>query len=208
MSTCFSGRCQPRGRVTTVGRRTSVRSAYAFPSGDVKASVPRAASRRCSTLPTTFGQVGLEASSRSANQTRAPELRALIAIFAGEAGPVISTRRSVSAGGGGGTDQSPSRMSRGAGQEVEPLAAGDPLPALVPRGEQLATARIEATVQFLHEGERLVGEDLLAARDLGVTGDLDGHAAALHSGDDAPHAVLIFAQMRSRRNRIAGNTAA
>src|SRR4029453_10398707 len=63
-----------------------------------------------------------------------------------------------------------------AGQEVESLAMGDPLPALVSRGEQLAAPRIEATMQLLHEGERLVGEDLLAARDVDVTGDHDGHA--------------------------------
>ena len=121
---------------------------------------------------------GLEASSRSASHTRAPELSALIAIFAGDAGPVISTRRSVSAGRRrrhrpvAGADVARSRAGSRAARR------GRSVRGVVPRGEQLATARIEPMVQFLHEGERLVGEDLLAARDLDVTGDLDGHAAA------------------------------
>src|SRR5918994_7131589 len=58
-----------------------------------------------------FGQVGQLASSRSASHTFAPELNALIAIFAGVAGPVISTRRSCSAGGAGATVHSPVRTS-------------------------------------------------------------------------------------------------
>ena len=79
------------------------------------------------------------------------------------------------------------------------LPVGDPFAASRPCDEQVATARIEPVVQLLHEGERLLGEDLLAARDLDVRGDLDGHAAAApfrascstrcpHLGADAPTA--------------------
>ena len=74
--------------------------------------MPRAASRRLRIASMTFGQVGMLASSRSASQTFAPELSALMAIFAGVAGPVISTRRSCSAGGAGATVQSPSGSRR------------------------------------------------------------------------------------------------
>ncbi|BAS16056.1 hypothetical protein AHiyo8_43590 [Arthrobacter sp. Hiyo8] len=59
----------------------------------------------------TFAHVGVLASSRSASHTLAPEFRALMAILAGEAGPVISTRRSCRATGASATFQSPSRMS-------------------------------------------------------------------------------------------------
>ena len=48
----------------------------------------------------TFAQVGASASSRSAMNTRAPELSALIIIL-GSAGPVISTRRSSRSAGAG-----------------------------------------------------------------------------------------------------------
>ena len=59
----------------------------------------------------TLPQVGVLASSRSASHTLAPEFRALMAILAGEAGPVISTRRSCRAAGAAATFQSPSRTS-------------------------------------------------------------------------------------------------
>ena len=64
----------------------------------------------------TFSQVGAEASSKSASQIRAPELRALIVILR-SVGPVISTRRSSSAAGAGATRQSPSRMCAVSGRK-------------------------------------------------------------------------------------------
>ena len=85
-------------------------TAYSLPSGEVKARRPRTASRRVSCPPTTLRQCGVLASSRSASHTRAPELRALIAIF-GSVGPVISTRRSRRSAGTGATVQSESRTS-------------------------------------------------------------------------------------------------
>ena len=61
--------------------------------------------------------LGQLASSRSASHTFAPELRALMAIFAGVAGPVISTRRSCNAGGASATCHSDSRMCRVSGRK-------------------------------------------------------------------------------------------
>ncbi len=55
-----------------------------------------------------FAHVGLLASSKSAMNTRAPELRALMIILA-SVGPVISTRRSERSEGAGGTRHSASR---------------------------------------------------------------------------------------------------
>ena len=52
----------------------------------------------------TFSQSGVFESSKSANQTFAPELRALIVIFR-SVGPVISTRRSFKPGAAGATFQ-------------------------------------------------------------------------------------------------------
>ena len=70
----------------------------------------RTASAIATWPPITFAQVGLSASSRSAMNTRAPELSALIIILV-SAGPVISTRRSSRSGGAGATRQSAARMS-------------------------------------------------------------------------------------------------
>ena len=59
---------------------------------------------------TTFGQSGALASSKSAMNTLAPELRALMIILR-STGPVISTRRSCRSSGVGATRQSPSRTA-------------------------------------------------------------------------------------------------
>jgi hypothetical protein len=72
----------------------------------------------------TLSHVGVLASSRSASHTLAPEFSALMAILAGEAGPVISTRRSCRAAGAGATFQSPSRTSLVSGRKSRlPLRA-------------------------------------------------------------------------------------
>ncbi len=94
------------------------------------------------------------------------------------------------------------------GQEAERLARGDALAAFVPRGEQVATARVEPLVQLLDEGEGLVGEDLAAARDLVVAGDLDAHAAAAPFRGCRSTLWFIFAQKPPRRYRNMGNGAA
>ncbi len=56
-----------------------------------------------------FSQSGVFASSKSASQTFAPELSALMVIFR-SVGPVISTRRSTRPGAGAGTRQSESSL--------------------------------------------------------------------------------------------------
>ena len=88
--TCFSSRCQPRGR----GISTAVLSfsRYCLPPCS-KLIVRRTASRRLSCPSTMLCQVGQLASSKSAMKVEAPQLSALITILR-SVGPVISTRRS------------------------------------------------------------------------------------------------------------------
>ncbi len=111
----------------------------------------------------TLAQCGVFASSRSANQTFAPEFRALIIILR-SVGPVISTRRSRRSGGAGATCQSPSRTAAVSGQEVQPAGAGDLVP-LGPAGrQQLVPAVREPLVEEGDELQRPVGEDLRGPR--------------------------------------------
>ena len=73
---------------------------------------------------TTLAHVGVDASSKSASQTFAPELRALMVILR-SVGPVISTRRSSRPGAGGATCQSPSRIPWVSGRKssISPAAS-------------------------------------------------------------------------------------
>src|SRR5687768_187419 len=118
------------------------------------------ASYRLTWPPTTLLQCGVLASSMSASQTRAPELRALIVIFR-SVGPVISTRRSWRSSGTGATVQSPA-------------GAGDLLAAHSAGGQELVTAGPEPSLQLRDEVEGLGGEDLGSSLDL-ATGDLNVH---------------------------------
>ena len=104
MLMCFSSRCQPRGRTTIVASSSSGRSWYCLPSSLVKSISRSSASLRLSWPPIMLSHSGVLASSKSASQTLAPELSALIVIFL-SVGPVISTRRSTSPGAGAATRQ-------------------------------------------------------------------------------------------------------
>ena len=104
MRMCFSGRCQPRGLTTIVASSPSGRSAYDLPSSLVKSMVLSRASLRLSWPSIMFDHSGVLASSKSASQTLAPELSALIVIFL-SVGPVISTRLSTRPAAGGATRQ-------------------------------------------------------------------------------------------------------
>ena len=97
-------------------------------------------------------------------KTRAPELRALIIIL-GSAGPVISTRRSSKSGGAGATVQAASRISRVADEEVRPRARSSSAWRSVAALQELETQRAEAALQVGDEGERVVGQDPVGARD-------------------------------------------
>src|SRR5690625_508865 len=108
--TCFSSRCQPRGRTSSTACSSNGRSRYCLPPPS-KARVPRTASRRARWPAKRLSQVGAVESSKSAMKQLAPELSALITIF-GSTGPVISTRRSRRASGRGATRQSRSRRAR------------------------------------------------------------------------------------------------
>ena len=78
--------------------------------------VPATASRRLSWPSISASQVGLVESSKSAMNTRAPELSALMIILR-STGPVISTRRSCSWPGISATRQSDSRIARVSGRK-------------------------------------------------------------------------------------------
>ena len=155
------------GASRAAGRRACAArspSRYDLPSGESNASVPRTASISAACPPTTFAQVGDSASSRSAMNTRAPELSALIIIF-GSAGPVISTRRSSRSAGAGATVQSASRIVARAGQEVEPIRRHRAPPvARARRWRRSSAERPEAALQVGDERERLVGQDALGRR--------------------------------------------
>jgi hypothetical protein len=79
-------------------------SAYRLPSGLAKSIDRRTASRRFTCPWIVFSHVGVFESSKSAMNTFAPELSALMIIFR-STGPVISTRRSWRSAGAGATFQ-------------------------------------------------------------------------------------------------------
>src|SRR5215217_4159689 len=108
-SACFSSRCQPRGRTTSVA--SWLFRWYRLPSGLTYSRVRRTASMQLSWPAMTLVHGGERASSKSAMKTLAPELSALIIIFR-STGPVISTRRSFKSAGVGATCQLRSRISR------------------------------------------------------------------------------------------------
>ncbi len=90
-STCFSFRCHPRGRTSSVAIWSF--SLYCLPSGDSNVMVRRTASRRLICPRIVLCQVGVLESSKSDMNIFAPEFRALMTILR-STGPVISTRRS------------------------------------------------------------------------------------------------------------------
>ena len=178
-STCRSGRCQPRGRITSVAISSFRR--YCF--SPVSSSISRRTASRTLRCPsTTFVHVGEDASSKSAMKTRAPELSALIIILR-STGPVISTRRSSRPGGAGGTRQSPSRTARVSSRKsgFAPASssawrsrrrAGAPLSS----GRARAGAAPRARARRRENGTVRRGEDLDAVGDGGR-----GHARAASS---------------------------
>ena len=107
----------------------------------------RVASRTAACPATTLAQVGESASSRQHMKTLAPELSALMTIFA-SAGPVSSTRRS-SRSGGRGRDR-PFGLAQLArlGRELRALAGGEARLALVARRQQREAARAEAVLEL------------------------------------------------------------
>ena len=108
----------PRGASPGAARAVSRprRSAGSACRGVSSSIVPSIASVRFAWPSSMLAQVGEFASSKSAMNMRAPELRALITIFR-SVGPVISTRRSRSGSGTGSIVQSPSRISRVSGRK-------------------------------------------------------------------------------------------
>ena len=95
----------------------------------VESMVRSSASVRLRCPSMQFSHVGEFASSKSAMNTRAPELSALITIFR-STGPVISTRRSAISSGNGAIRQSPRARRRcpGGSRAARLPEAPEPLP--------------------------------------------------------------------------------
>ena len=106
-----------------------------------------------------LAQVGELESSKSAMNTRAPELSALITILR-STGPVISTRRSAISSGVGATRQSPARMSAVSGRKSGSSPRMQALEPLCPPRQQLDPARAERALQIVEEAAGIVGEDV------------------------------------------------
>ena len=124
---------------------------YSRPFSATKESVPRAASRRLRIASMTFDQLGQLASSRSANQTLAPELSALMAILAGVAGPGHLDPAVEQRGRRGGDLPLALPDRRGLGQEVKSAGGRRLLAANRARGQQLVATAGEALVQLLEK---------------------------------------------------------
>src|ERR1700716_2913657 len=111
---CFSSRCHPRGRTTSVAVFSL--SLYTRPSGFRNSIVRSIASMRLRCPSMRLRQVGVFASSKSAMYTEAPELSALITILR-SVGPVISTFRVRRSAGTRATVHSDSRRGRESGRK-------------------------------------------------------------------------------------------
>ena len=116
---CFSSRCQPRGR--TISTACSANGFERVVLAAVRRHPVERAGDGLAQRALAGEQVG-PGRRRSSPRSRpcstcAPELSALMTIF-GSTGPVISTRRSSSAGGSSATRQSAARMRGGVGAEV------------------------------------------------------------------------------------------
>ena len=116
-------------------------------------------------------QVGVFESSKSAMNTLAPELSALITILR-SVGPVISTRRSCRSWGTGATVQSDSRTRLRFREEIRQTACVE---LDLPRGarrHQFAPAHLELPRELRYERQRLGSQDF-GKRRRDLAGDFD-----------------------------------
>src|ERR1044071_507324 len=203
--TCFSSRCQPRGR----GIRTAVlsfnRYCFAFCSS---AMLPRTASRRLICPSTMLCHVGQLASSKSAMNVEAPLFRALITILR-SVGPVISTRRSRRSFGWAATCQSESRTcfvsARKSGlapaSKVACRAAGPapPLPIGIAdvfrfREKVRLGARVEGRLPRRAARKQFLAAGFEAPVELGDEGEGFGREDLRELGSDASGGRNVFGQ--------------
>ncbi len=154
----------PAARPDDAASRSSRRAGTPCPRASRRSSVRRTASASAAWPPTTLAHVGDSASSRSAMNTRAPELSALIIIL-GSAGPVISTRRSSRSAGAGATVQSSSRTSRVATRKSGRTPASSSAWRSSRRREEVEPARPEPALEVGDERERVRGQDPVAPGD-------------------------------------------
>ena len=198
-----SSRCQPRGRTSERGRR-------ARPAGRPCPRATRTSSvaadgvaERHLAADDVRPASGDRASSRSAMNTRAPELRALIIIF-GSAGPVISTRRSSRSGGAGG--DRPVGAADLRGRRPGSPAARRPRSARgAPPGGGAGRARSARNrrSRSAEERERVGGQDVRRcpgrpARRARRPSARRGHAASADRGGRSPRSARVARSSRRR----------
>ena len=168
---CFSGRCSPRGRTSSVAG--SATSRYSLPS---ELDVLDRALDRVDEVDVAADLVGpgrgvgvLEVGHEAA---RAGVERVDHELAVGRAGDLDAPVAEV----GGRLGDAPLALADLArlGAEVERAAAQQLRGALAPRRQQLAPARLEARVQLADEVERIAAEHLLQLL-LARRRDLDAH---------------------------------
>ena len=169
-STCRSSRCQPRGRTTSVRRLAGKLVALALRAGEVELPVDRVAAASA-WPPRTLAQVGDSASSRSAMNTLAPELSALMShLPLGGPGdldaPVEQVRGRLRHAPVTGSDV---RRLR---QEVQRRPRGERRPTLRPPRQQRPPPLPERPLQVRQERQRRGREDRRQLRRHGAP-DLD-----------------------------------
>ena len=125
----------------------------------------------------TLSQVGELASSKSAMNTLAPELRALIIILR-STGPVISTRRSTRALGASGTVQSPVRTSAVSARKSGRSPASKRAWRSARAASSSSRRALEPPVQPDHEVDGLRGQDPVGVG-VGREADVVGHMRRL-----------------------------
>ena len=106
-----------------------------------------------------LSQVGELASSKSAMNTFAPELSALMTILR-STGPVISTRRSAIAGGYGATFQSASRIDAVSGRKSGSSPVRRPACRSPRRASSSLAPAAELALELGQERDDLGGEDV------------------------------------------------
>ena len=168
-------RCSPRGRTRSTAVSASSRYDLPLTPGRCSRSAAGPRPSGCPGPRSRSPTSGLSESSKSAMNTCAPELSALMIILR-STGPVISTRRSSRSRGIGATFQSRRAHAGRLGQEVEPLGAGvEPGLADGPGRQQFLERGPEPPGQVLDERARLRRQDAVEIG--GRSGGLQGHDA-------------------------------
>ena len=187
--TCFSSRCQPRGRGMSTAVLSFRRYSFWLVSGPPsKVIVRRTASRMLICPSIMLCQVGQLASSKSAMKVAAPQLSALITILR-SVGPVISTRRSSMSFGCARHHPVAVANRLVCGRKSGSLPWSNSLPGGA-RREQLLAAGLELAMKLGDEAERFRAEDLGEGRRNGA-----GNGDTLRKRADMCIAAFYYANV-------------